>query len=111
MIKNKTKRTIVAKEAIFCRSLWSKTVGLMFSKQKSLIFVFCREQYIPIHMIFVFFPIDVVYLDKKKKVVEIKENLKPFRFYNPKKKATYLVEAAQNAVVASKTRLNDVLEF
>ena len=38
-------------------------------------------------MFFVFFPIDVLFLDKNKKVVELKENFKPFSIYFPKNKA------------------------
>ena len=44
-------------------------------------------------MFFVFFSIDLFYLNKNKEVIEIKKDLKPFTFYNPKEKAQYLIEA------------------
>ncbi|MFH1210115.1 MAG: DUF192 domain-containing protein [archaeon] len=46
-----------------------------------------------IHMFFVFFPIDVVWLNKNKKVVDIRRNVKPFILWiKPKNKAKYIIE-------------------
>jgi len=78
-----------------CRSLWSKARGLMFSRKKNLVFVFEEEKRIGLHMFFVFFPIDVLFLDSKKKVVEIKRNFRPFSFYTSKEKAKYVVELSE----------------
>ena len=74
--------------------IWGKARGLMFSKRKNIMFVFDKEQIISLHMWFVFFPIDVIFLDKNRKVVEIKENFRPFTFYKSKKKAKYVIEIA-----------------
>lgn len=78
-----------------CRSMWSKAGGLMFSKKRNLIFVFDEEKRISLHMFFVFFPIDVLFLDKNKRIVEIKRKFMPFTFYQSKKKAKYVVEIAE----------------
>ena len=43
-------------------------------------------------MFFVFYPIDILFLNKNKEIVEIKQNLKPFAFYTPKSKAKYIIE-------------------
>ena len=45
-------------------------------------------------MLFVMYPIDVLILDKNKKIVEIKRNFKPFTFWNSSKRAKYVVELA-----------------
>jgi len=92
MIKNKTKNKILAKKVYFCKGILSKSIGLMFSKKKSLVFVNEKEKLVPLHMCFVFYPIDVLFLDKEKKVIEIKKNFKPFTFFNPKHKAKYVIE-------------------
>jgi len=76
-------------------SMWGKARGLMFSKRKNLMFVFDKEQIVPLHNWFVFFPIDVLFLDKNKMVVEIKKGFKPFSYYKPKKKAMYVVELVE----------------
>ena len=75
-----------------CKTPWSRARGLMFSKKRNLMFVFDKEKRIPLHMFFVFFPIDVLFLDKNKRIVEIKKNFKPFTFYKSKEKAKYVVE-------------------
>ena len=111
-IKNATKKTLLAENAKVCKNIFSRTLGLMFSrKQKSLIFIFKKEKIVPLHMLFVFYPIDVLFLDKDKKVVEIKENLRPFKFYTPKNKALYIIELSQNTIKSSKTKVGNKINF
>ncbi|NQV08739.1 DUF192 domain-containing protein [Candidatus Woesearchaeota archaeon] len=114
MIKNITKKTGLVTYYIYCISNLSKATGLMFRKKlkgNGLIFVFKHEKITPLHMIFVFFPIDVVFLDKNKRVVEIKERFKPFSFYNPKNKAMFILELPVNVIKNSKTEIGDQLDF
>lgn len=70
----------------------------MFSKKsnKALIFINKKERNTPIHMFFVFYPIDIIWLNSKKEVVYIKRNLKPFSYINPKVKAKYIMEVPNN---------------
>ena len=75
-----------------CRSSWEKARGLMFYKKRNLIFIFDKVERISLHMWFVFFPIDVLFLDSDKKIVEIKKDFKPFTFYRSKTPAKYVVE-------------------
>jgi len=111
-IKNATKKSIIAKNAELCRNIFTKSLGLMFSiKPKPLIFIFKKEKIIPLHMLFVFYPIDVLFLNKKRVVVEMKENLMPFSFYTPKKKARYIIEVPQGTIKKTKTALGDKIEF
>jgi hypothetical protein len=92
LIKNLSNNKVIAKQYILCKSLFSKFLGLMFSTKKNLIFEFPKEQRISLHMLFVFFPIYAVYLDKSKKVVFTKK-LSPFiSFCYPKQKAKYILE-------------------
>ena len=112
LIKNKTKKTLLSKNAKICISIISKSFGLMFSiRHKPLIFVFREEKIITLHMLFVFCPIDVLFLDKNKKVVEIKENFMPFTFYTPKNKAKYVIELPNGIIKKSRTKLGDNISF
>ena len=99
MIKNLTKNTTVCKDEKHCKTLLSKSIGLMFSKKKTLVFHFNKEERTPLHMWFVFYPIDVYYLDKDKVVVEVKKCFKPFTFYINKKKAQYLIETPDKLII------------
>ena len=112
LIKNSTKKTIISKNAKIRKNIFPISLGLMFSREKkSLIFVFKKEKIVPLHMFFVFYSIDVLFLNKNNIVVEIKENFKPFSFYNPKNKAKYIIEMPKNIVKETKTELGDKIEF
>jgi len=85
----------------------------MFSKKPDfgLVFVFRTEKRRSLHMFFVFYPIDLLFLDSKKKVVEIKENFLPFTLYFPRKRARFVVELPAGAVKKSSTRVGDTISF
>lgn len=90
-----------------CNSLFSMARGLMFSKKKTLIFILNKVKKQDLHMFFVFFPIQVYYLDPFHKIIEIKEDFKPFRMYKAKNKAKFIVESP----VKLNVKLNDTLEW
>ena len=110
-IKNTTRKTLLAKNAKPCKSVFSRTLGLMFSKSRPLIFIFDKEKITPLHMFFVFYPIDVLFLNKKKGVIETKEDFRPFTFYTPKYKALYIVELPKDTIKSSKTKIGDKIDF
>ncbi len=110
MIKNKTKGTILATEYVLCRSLFSRMKGLMFArKPKALVMEFPHEQRIGIHMWFVFFAIDILWLDRRKKVVAMREKLKPWTLATPSKASKYVVEVPEGTIAKSRTKLMDYL--
>ncbi|MBU0666719.1 MAG: DUF192 domain-containing protein [Nanoarchaeota archaeon] len=114
MIKNKTKNKILTKEKRMCNSMISKATGLMFSKKnkdQGLIFTFNKTQKMSLHMLFVFYPIDVLFLDEKNKVVEIKENFSPFTFYTAKNKSKTFIELNNGLVKKTKTEVGDEILY
>lgn len=114
MIFNATKKTLLAKNKRILKNSFSKSLGLMFSKKikdKGLIFEFEKEKPHSIHMLFVFFPIDILFLDEKKKAVEIKENLRPFSFYTSKRPAKYFIELPEGIIKKTKTSVKDLIVF
>lgn len=77
------------------KSIASMGKGLMFHrkiKDEAHIFYLRKKRREAITMWFVFFPLDILFLDENKKIVEIKENLKPFANYVPKNKVQYVIE-------------------
>ena len=114
MIKNKTKNREVCKKVKVLTTILQKATGLMFHKKitdTGYVFVFQMPMRVDLHMFFVFFPIDLLFLDKDKKVIEIKENFKPFTVYYSNNKASYVIELPVGKVRDSKTGLDDILEF
>jgi len=79
---------------LICKSIFFQARGLMFRPKRNLVIVFPKERRIKLHMFFVFYPIDVLILDKDKRIVEIKRNFRPFTFWNAQKKGKYVVELA-----------------
>ena len=113
MIKNITRNLLISDNVRFCGDIFSKVTGLMLSRRGklSLILTFKREEKISLHMFFVFYPIDVLFLDKKKIVVDIKENFKPFSFYTSRKRSKYAIELPLAAIKNTNTRIGDKISF
>ena len=85
-------------DAEYCTTFSRKFRGLMFSKPRNLIFVLSKETRFGaiVHMFFVFYSIDVYWLDNDKKIVDKRINFKPFRIAVPRSKAKYVVELKRN---------------
>ncbi len=112
-IVNLSRKTVVSSRRRLVSSVLGKAWGLMLSRRvkTSLVFVLGSEQKIALHMLFVFCPIDVLLLDRNKKVVELKENLKPFAFYTGRKKAKYVIELPAGSIRSSRTRVGDMIRI
>ncbi len=102
MLINKTTNKTIIKKTIKAYSFFKKFKGLMFENEKkfdyALIFKFNKigTTINAIHMLFVFFPIQIIYLNENKKVIEI-NTIKPWTiYYAPKKPAKYLIELPIN---------------
>jgi uncharacterized membrane protein (UPF0127 family) len=104
-ISVKGKRLFINVEV--CRSPLSQARGLMFSKRRNLLFVFPDERFVPLHMLFVFFPLEVFFLNSKGRVLE-KAHLKPFSFFSPKKRAKYVLEVCESSF-GEKVKVGDLL--
>jgi len=112
-VRNTTKNRIIGDNAKLCGDVFSKSIGLMFTKEQknTLILKFNKEKIISLHMFFVFYPIDVLFLDKNKIVVDKKENFRSFTFYKSKKKAMYAIELHRGIIGKTKTKIGDKIEF
>ncbi len=116
MLYNKTKQRMIIQKISLADSLFKKFKGLMFERKENfdyaLVFDFGCEvkTRASVHMLFVFFPIDLIFLDNQKRVVDIKEKFRPFELnYTPKKPARYLIELPQGS--AFKIQVGDELEW
>jgi uncharacterized membrane protein (UPF0127 family) len=113
-VLRKEKKVKLANSIHIRNSFVGKGTGLMFHrkiKDSAYIFPFESERKIAITMMFVFFSIDILFLNKENKIVEIKKCLKPFSNYIPKKKAMYVVELPEGHVDKFKIKLNEKIIF
>jgi len=80
--------------AKLCDTFLSESLGYMFRRPSgSFLFTLPWESrlFAAIHMFFVFFRLQAVWLDEEMRVVDVK-TAKPWRLYWPRKAARYLIE-------------------
>ena len=90
-----------------CNNFISQTLGLMFRTPQIMIFQLPLNTKIQIHTWFVLGEINVYFLDKNKRILEIAKDLKPFRFYTSMNNCKWIVETSTNVSF----KVGDVLEF
>ncbi len=91
-----------------CKNLFQQITGLMFRfpKNDGLIFIFKKEKYVSLHTLFVFYPIDIIYLDKNKKIIKLLKKVKPFTLLIPYTKCRYILELKDSKNIGSKTKIS-----
>ena len=105
---------IVSADVEIARSFLSKLLGLMFRKSftGALIFDMGRETYDGIHMLFVYFPIDVVFLDADRRIVDVKENVRPWvGTAFPKSRFVYAIELPAGTIGRVGLKMGDQLTW
>lgn len=115
MIQNATRGLDIATDVTCCNSFLRRGLGLMFRRplreDQALIFVERQESLAAtaITMLFVFFPIAVIWLNSEKRVVD-KALARPWRLiYAPNSPACYYIEAHPSAL--EKVEVGDLLTF
>lgn len=118
-IINKSKNFVVSGSAKFASSFFSRLRGLMLSQKRDIV-LFSPEEDVAsssIHMFFMGFPIDVIWLNSDMAVVDLKKSILPFnpfnrktwKIYRPEKAARYVIELGLGN--SKGTEIGDVLEF
>lgn len=113
MLVNERDGKVISKRIRVCKGIVCKAIGLMFRfhVEEPLVFSFGSMRRIALHMFFVFTPIDVIWLDAGKKVVEMKEGFRPFCYYSPAQKAQYVIELPPGIISQKKIALGDHMRF
>ena len=111
MIINKNTKETISKREIICNNIFSQSRGLIFRKKQNLVMEFPFEKKISLHNFFVFYPIDVILLNKKNEVVEIKRNFQPFTFWTSKNKAKYVIELGRDNSKSKKVEIKNKIEI
>lgn len=107
MILNSSKKTVLS-ETEYEKRGFGKLVGLL-GKKKAETLVFNTR--FGIHTFFLRFPIDVIILSNKNKVVFIRKNLKPNRIFVWNVKYSRIIELPSGKIEKSNTKNGDILEF
>lgn len=96
-----------------------RTQGLMFRKSlpdnQGMLFVFEREDLYSFWMKNMQIPLDIIWIDKDKRIVDIKTNVPPCkdscRGLTPRENAQYVLEVSAGFVERNKIRIGDRVDF
>lgn len=110
---NQAGHTLLASEVQRAEGMWPRIKGLIGRRAEDFrpgrgLWITPSEG---IHTIGMKFPIDVIYLDAKRRVVRVYHGLKPWRVAAISFAARSVLELPAGTVAASKTKVGDVLEF
>jgi len=103
-ICNKTKNILLCESAIEAQSLYERLLGLLVHK-KPIAMVF--QTRFGIHTFFMKYPIDVLILDKKKRVAVLKKNLKPNNIFLWNPNYDTVIELPSGTIKKTQTELSD----
>ena len=84
-------------EIKYADNYFKRLIGLMFKKDIDYGLLFILRYGSGIHTCFMRFNIDVYFLDENK-IIYDKITLKPWKYYNPPKKAKYILETKENSL-------------
>lgn len=110
---NRTRSTYLATALGVADTHWTRLRGLLgtragdFRNGYGLWIVPCRG----VHTLGMNFPIDVVYLDRALKVVDIQTDVKPWRFTPVRMQAASVLELPSKTTAESGTELGDKIEI
>jgi uncharacterized protein len=109
LIRNITRGTTVASKARIAGSFIARSRGLMFSdpmaQGEGLVIAPCNS----IHMFFMRFPLDILFLDAENRVVFMYEGIKPWRVGRIVRGAKSAIELPERTIAASSTKVGDII--
>lgn len=114
IVINRTKSTVLGESEV-ADTFFSRLRGTMFKKELKCGLILKlpntrSRSGSAIHMFFVKFPLDIVFADSDKKVVDT-VSIDPWKTYTPKAPAKYVIEMKKGTIKSSGTEIGDELEF
>ena len=108
---NKTKNNVIVENIILADNFWTRMCGLMGKKElknnEGLLLKPCNA----VHMMFMRFPIDVIFLDKEFMVVKIIDNLRPWCTSPIVRDAFHVVELGAGITAQKRINIGDKLSL
>ena len=106
-VLNKTKNRIIAVKATLADSFWTRGKGLLgrqsIPADEALVITQCQS----IHMFFMKFPIDAVFVDKTNHVIGLVNAIRPNRLSPIFLKSSYVIELKDGMIKQTYTELGD----
>ena len=110
-IYNSTQNNLIADEVKVAKTFIKKTFGLILrndiSEADGLIIKPCNS----IHTFFMRFPIDVLFVDRKNKIIALHENVKPWRILPIHFNSSYVIEIKSGQISAKTISRHDIIQI
>ena len=104
----------IANSVEIAKSILKQMRGLMFRRgipsDYSMIFLLKKQSHVAVHMLFVFFPIDVIFLDNEKKVKGF-SRLRPWSGYKAMEDIKYVIEMKAGTIERFNISIGGQMEF
>lgn len=110
-VVNITRSSTLAEHCELARTFWTRFLGLMgraaLEPGQGLL-IYPESS---IHMFFMRFPIDVVFVDRQDQVVALRETMPPNRSFASKWGARYVIELPAHSIARTGTQVGDMLSL
>lgn len=112
-IVNETRQRVLHASPEWALTPWQQAKGFMFSSpgERALIFLFMPARRVALHMWFVFGPIDVLALDGTGRVVELRENFRPWSLWRTHGEVSAIAELPAGTISGTGTTVGDRIEL
>jgi uncharacterized membrane protein (UPF0127 family) len=110
---NRTRMTYLARDVRMARTHWTRMRGLIgathadFHAGQALWIVPCRG----VHTFAMRFPLDLIYMDRSGKVIELQEDVQPWRFAPLRMDAESVLELPPGTIRSTQTSIEDKVEM
>ena len=111
VVENVTRQSVVGARIRVARSVVDRTVGLLRTPELNPGEGLWIERSPSIHMFFMRYPIDAVFISKESRVTKVVQNLKPWRVVWWAPGARDCLELRAGAAAASGTQVGDELRL
>lgn len=112
-IINQRSNEIIGSQIVYANTYYKRFIGLIgkneLNSNEGLFLTPCNS----IHMMFMKFPIDLIFLDRKNKIVHITENIKPWQISRIVFRGQSVLEVAAGKVKETESKVGDriLIEF
>lgn len=101
----------LAEQVELANTFLTRLRGLMFRRRLSPTVALWIRPCNGVHTFWMFFAIDVLFLDRELRVVKLVENMRPFRLTRPHLAARSVIEMAAHTIAKAKLKVGDQLEI
>lgn len=107
---NKSQKTVICEHLIEAQTFFKKLKGLMFAKSLNPSYGLWIQHCKSVHTCFMKFSIDLIFINKKKRIVGLVEDMKPWKLSPLYWKAESVIEVPAHTIKQHKLKIGEQLD-